>query len=244
MPKFDIGDWARPKGQKYCGRICGYRRHKVLIRWAGSQKAEPWSSRTLVGCDPPRALVLEGSLDDDLESTRSEEHLLRTWLGSSGIPVAYRNILTLQDLRIISRAAGSKWPVFVHISCHGQYDGHRPYITLVPKARRKDRIYLDDPKTVAVFQESFPQIPLLFSACLLGKYGAPITTFRKEAGLSAVAVFTREVYDSETMLFELLLYQGMLVNGWTFRKAVDSASTVLTAMGLQGNRGRKFVRVF
>lgn len=246
MPKFDIGDWVHPKGQKHRGRVCGHRGHKVLIRWAGSQKAEPWGNRNLVACDPPRALVLEGSLDDALESPRSEEDLLRTWLGSTGIPVAYKNILTLQDLRIISRAVDSKWPVFVHLSCHGRYDGRRPYITLIPKARKMDRIYLDDPKTVGVFRDSFAGLPVLFSACLLGKYRDPITKFRNDAKLSAVAAFTREVYDSEAMLFELLLYQAMLVNGWTFRKAVESASTALLRMGLRGGRGhsQRFVRVF
>ena len=246
MPKFEVGNWVHPKGQKHRGRVCDHRGHSVLIRWAGTQKADLWSSRSLVRCDPPSALILEGSLDDALESIRSGEGVLRTWLNASNVPVAYKNILTLQDLRIISRAVAGKWPVFVHISCHGAYEGQRPYILFAPRARKRDRIYLDDPTTVETFRESFAELPILFSACLLGKYENPMTTFRKDSKLSAIAAFSREVDDSEAMLFELLLYQAMLVNGWTFRRAVDTASKALLKMGLRGGRGhsQRFVRVF
>ncbi len=246
MPKFAVGNWVRPKGQKHRGRVCDNCGQGVLVRWAGTQKADRWSSRSLVKCNPPSALILEGSLDDALESIRSEEGLLRTWLTASNVPVAYKNILTLQDLSIISRAMGDNRPVFVHISCHGDYEGKKPYIVFAPRARKQDRIYLDDPTTVETFRESFAGLPILFSACLLGKYETPMETFRKDSNLSAIAAFSRVVYDSEAMLFELLLYQAMLVNGWTFRKAVDTASIALLKMGVRGGRGhsQRFVRVF
>ncbi len=79
MAKFNMGDWVRPRKGRQRGLVCGHRSRSVLVRWAGTQKAEPWGSRSLVACDPPRALVMEGTLDDSLESTRSEEDLLRTW---------------------------------------------------------------------------------------------------------------------------------------------------------------------
>jgi hypothetical protein len=87
---------------------------------------------------------------------------------------------------------------------------------------------------------------LLFSACLLGKHKQAMTAFRTGARLGAVAAFSREVYDSEAMLFELLLYQGVLINGWTFRQAVNKACTALLTLGLRGAPGRaqSFVRVF
>lgn len=246
MPKFEVGNWVRPKGQKHRGRVCDHRGRSVLVRWAGTQKADQWSSRSLVKCEPPSALILEGSLDDALESVRSEEGLLRNWLTASNFPVAYKNILTLPDLSIISRAAAGQRPVFVHISCHGDYEGKRPYIIFAPKARKRDRIYLDDPTTVETFRDSFAGLPILFSACLLGKYETPMETFKKDSKLSAIAAFSRVVYDSEAMLFELLLYQAMLVNGWTFRKAVDTASIALLKVGVRGSRGhnQRFVRVF
>lgn len=246
MPKFETGDWVRPKGQQYRGLVCYAKGQKVLIRWAGRQKAMPWSKKDLVKSDPPRALVLEGSLDHDLASTRSEEDLLRTWLNSNDVAVAYKTIHDLGDIQILSRAIDNKWPVFLHISCHGAYENGRPYITLAPKQLKADRIFLDDPNTISIFKDNFSEIPVLFSACLLGKYKDPMTNFRKNTGLAAVAAFTREIYDSEAMLFELLLYQGMLVNGWTFKRSVSTASKALLKMGLRGGHGhsQSFVRVF
>ena len=54
------------------------------------------------------------------------------------------------------------------------------------------------------------------------------------------------VYDSESMLFELLLYHGVLTVGWTFATAVSRAREALSDLGLKGTRGKGqcFVRVF
>lgn len=247
MAKFDLGDWVRHRKKRHRGVVCGHRNRSVLVRWAGTQKAEPWGSRSLIACDPPRALVMEGTLDDDLESTRSEEGLLRNWLGANHIPVAYKSILTLADIQVIGRSIGAHRPAFVHISCHGAYDDDwRAYLRFAPGKRKSDQIYLDDDQTLKVFREAFQGLPLLFSACLLGKYQDAITAFAKTARLAAVAAFSREVEDSEAMLFALLLYQGVLLNSWTFRNAVDKACSALLALGLRGapGGGQRFVRVF
>jgi hypothetical protein len=213
----------------------------------GSHKAQAIGSRSLAASKAPRALVLEGSLDDHLESTRSEEDLLRTWLESNDIPFAYKTVLTLEGLEVVGRAVGAKRPVFVHISCHGDYDNdRRPFITFAPKPRKADRIYLDEERVWSVFRAAFEGLPILFSACLLGRHEAPMKELCKRAKLKGIAAFTREVYDSEAMLFELLLYQGLLVRGWTFRTACAKARNALHLMGLKGGagRGQAFVRVF
>jgi hypothetical protein len=190
---------------------------------------------------------MEGMLDDNLESTRSGEDLFRTWLGAKGVPITYKSILTLADIQVIGRSIGAHLPAFVHISCHGAYDDDgRAYLRFAPGKRKTDRIYLDHDETLKVFRDAFEGLPLLFSACLLGKYQDAMTAFSKTAGLAAVAAFSREVEDSEAMLFELLLYQGVLLNGWTFRNAVDKACSALLALGLRGapGHGQRFVRVF
>lgn len=246
MSKFRNGQWVRPVGGTRRGIVSGNRERSVLVRWAGDQKAETCGSRNLVACDPPRALVLEGSLDEKLESTRSEEHLLRTWLDAASVPVAYKSILTIDDLAVIGRMIGDHRPTFVHLSCHGDHDDRRAFILLAPGQRKRDRIYLDDERTIGIFRDAFQDMPILFSACHLGKYEEAMIAFKKAARLKAIAAFTRDVYDYEAMLFELLLYQGILTNGWTFKNAAEKACAALSSLGLRGGRGRgqSFVRVF
>jgi hypothetical protein len=246
MSKFERGDWVRHVREGHRGMVASHRARGVLVRWVGSHKAEPVATRSLASTAPPRALVLEGALDDHLESTRSEEDLLRTWLGANNVPFAYKSILTLEDIAVIGRALGAKQPLFVHLSCHGDYDDSgRAYIRLAPGSRKSDRIFMDDDAVLGVFRDAFGGLPLLLSACQLGRFEGAMQAFRTGARLTGVAAFARDVYDSEAMLFELLLYQGLLVNGWTFRTAAEKARDALYVMGLRGGtgRGQAFVRV-
>ena len=73
-----------------------------------------------------------------------------------------------------------------------------------------------------------------------------MTEFRESAELSDVAAFTRVVYDCETILFELLLYHGILENGWNFATAIEKANNALSEILVKGSRGRNqaLVRVF
>ena len=70
--------------------------------------------------------------------------------------------------------------------------------------------------------------------------------FRRAAKLKSVAAFTRDVFDSETMLFDLLPYQGVLMNGWMFATAIKRACEALRGFGLRGERAAShhMVRVF
>lgn len=246
MTKFRSGDWVRLRERPGCGRVCGHRDRSALVRWIGSRKAEPHGTRRLRKCSPPRALVLEGSLDGELESTRSEESVLRTWLGANEVPLAYKNVHALEDIAVISRAVGHNKPAFVHISCHGDHDVKRPFLLFAPNSNKRSRIYLDDDRTISVFREAFAGLPILFSACLLGKYKDPMVAFRKNASVPVVGAFSREVFDSEAMLFELLLYQGVFTNGWNFRTAATKACQSLLHLGLKGGRGngQSLIRLF
>lgn len=122
----------------------------------------------------------------------------------------------------------------------------RAFIRLAPSSLRRDRIFLNDAKTQKVFREAFQGLSVLFSACSLGKYQTEINAFRKGAKLKALACFSREVWDSETMLFELMLYHGILSKGWKFATAARKAGTALQKLGLLGAKGQSqtFVRVF
>lgn len=243
MTKFKRGDWVKRGRRLGVVRRCVAR--SAMVCWVGHQKAKRCGACSLKFADPPRALVLEGSLDGELHSTRSEEELLRRWLSSINGELAYKNVHALSDLSILADSIGNRYPPFIHISCHGAHDDGKAYVLFAPKDKKKTRIYLNDEKTVEAFSV-FANYSVLFSACLLGRYEDEVHKFRKAAGLKSVAAFTREVQDSETMLFELMLYQGMLVNGWTFKTAVEKAEKAARTLNVKGTSGhkQKFVRLF
>lgn len=244
--KFEVGSWVKYGGWK--GLVTGhFRRKQVLVRWIGNKRATRCNSDDLTKCSPPRALVLEGSLDKQLHSQRSAEGVLRTWLRTKDVLLAYKNIHSLEDIDIIGRAMGTNIPAFVHISCHGEIDEYcRPYIAFAPKPSGADIIYLDAHETINVFRTHFQGLPVLFSACLLGKYQKQMVNFRDTTGISQVAAFTRPVCDSEAIIFELLVYHGILENGWSFTTAIDKANKALSCLLVKGGRGRNqaLARVF
>ncbi len=248
MAKFTFGSWVQQKGCSERGIVRGTTgKRSTLVCWLGRGKATPHGTGSLKQCDPPRALVLEGSLDRKLESDRSEEELLRTWLEAQNVKVAYKNIHALEDIRVLAKAIGNKEPPFVHISCHGDHDDHdRAYILLAPTPNKKNRILLNDPDTQKTFRDAFEGMHVFFSACLLGKFQKEMVAFRKGARLNSVAGFSREIYDSDAMLFELLLYHGVLTKGWNFKTAVTNACASLKPLGLKGGKGhgQSLVRVF
>lgn len=242
----DVGDWVKKKNGSERGVVKSKKRHWANVRWIGERRASACSLRSLIPCNAPRALVLEGNLDSNLGSTRSEESVLRTWLGSQGFQLAYKNIHTIEDIEVIASAIGSNKPYFVHISCHGDYDKvNGPYIILAPRSNgSKNRIYLNDPKTISIFKNAFEGMPILFSACLLGCFKSDMESFQKNANIGKIAAFTRVVYDHECMLFELLIYQGILVQKYSFEIAVKTAEDTLRKVGIKGSQGKTFVRVF
>ena len=244
--QIEVGSWVKSQGRKgfvrdYCDK------YHVLVRWVGENRASRCYVKDLKICNPPRALLLEGSLDRQLHSTRSEEDMLRTWLRTHNVLLAFKNIHVLDDIDMIGKAIGQNKPSFVHISCHGNLDDeNRPYIVLPPKYTKDDYIYLDDSKTIDVFKKHFSGLPILFSACLLGRYQTQMTEFRQSAGLLQVAAFTRVIYDYEAILFELLVYHGILENGWNFSMSIDKANKALSEILVRGSRGRNQIlaRVF
>ncbi|MBT3297045.1 MAG: hypothetical protein HN383_17390 [Verrucomicrobia bacterium] len=244
MAKFEKGDWVQ-KGKRR-GIVCGKNGRQLVVRWLGRDRGERVGAKALKSAPTPWVLGMEGSLDSDLTSTRSAEKVLRTWLGAENVQAAYKTVHCLEDVRIIGRAIGPVPPLLVYISCHGNHDGKRPYLTLGPSTRKSDHVYLDDDETVEVFGEAFPGMHILLSACNLGKYGQPIGQFRRKAGLGKIAVYTRGIYDSESMLFDLMVFHGMLSKHWTFTTAIERAVVAMNAIGVKGGtgRGQKFVKVF
>lgn len=245
MSKFSVGDWVKSGTQT--GVVRGFRGRSALVCWLGRARATLCGTRSIRPSSSPQALVLEGSLDPHLHSTRSEEDLLRNWLNANDARLRYKNVHTLADIEILGRAIGNEMPAFVHISCHGNHDeAGRAYIQFAPRPRKADRIALNCEETVKVFRGAFEGLPLLFSACQLGKYQGELQQFRRSARLSCIAAFTRDVFDAEAMIFELLVYHGVLNNGWRFATAVSKARNGLMAIGIRGDRGRNqsFVRTF
>lgn len=249
MSKFDEGDWVGVglKENDCLGRVVEVLgRHQVRIRLFDRNGFHIYDDKELKRCPRLNALVLEGSLDKQLTSTRSEEGVLRAWLRTHNALLAYKNIHTLRDIDVIGRALGNVMPAFVHVSCHGNIDKKtkRPYIVFAPAPRKADRIFLGDDETIQVFAEYFSGVPILFSACWVGKYQDDISKFCKDGGFKHVAAFTRIVDDSEAILFELLVYHGILENNKPFKKSVDDAIAALKELGIRGSRGQELARVF
>jgi hypothetical protein len=152
----------------------------------------------------------------------------------------------LEGIKILGEAIGPNKPLFVHISCHGWYHEGRAYIRFAPGQDNNHDICLNNSKTIKVFRQAFAGLPLLFSACTLGKYQDEMHKFAKSSGLSCVAAFTRDIYDAESMLFELLLYHGVYSNGWKFETAVEKARDSLMILNVRGGigKGQGLVRLF
>ncbi len=246
MSKFPVGTWVSQKSKTLRGIVRGHQANKTMVCWMGRKKAQACVTRNLRVSSLPRALILEGSLDNDLASQRSEEDLLRTWLQAEKVPVAYKNVHALLDIPILARGLTKNRPPFVHISCHGDHDeSGRPYIVFAPKPKKQDRIFLDTPETQQIFRNAFSGLPIFFAACFLGKHQNQLIDFKTGANLTDVASFTRVVYDSEAMIFELLLYHGVLINGWNFKTAVNKASDAMMGMNILGTKGKaqKLARV-
>lgn len=242
----DTGAWVKRRKENDRGIVKSKKGHIANVLWMRANKARACSMKSLILCHPPRALVLEGTLDSKLESTRSEENVLRTWLDSQRVTLAYKNIHTLEDISVLARAIGNDKPLFAHISCHGDHDDDQgAYIILAPNSNDpKNHIYLNDKLTIDVFKSAFEGIPILFSACWLGRFKRDMDLFRQNANLGKIAAFTRIVCDSECMLFELLVYQSIFVQGCPFETAVEKAEKALGVVGIRGVKGKGFVRVF
>jgi len=196
---------------------------------------------------PPRALVLEGSLDTALHSPRSERDALKNWCDAADIALAFKTVHRIEDFDQIVEALGRDQPPFVHIICHGDHDDDdRPYLLFAPKPKKRNRIYLDAPETHTAFRRCFEGQSVLFSACLVAKYDRHIDRFRKSARLRYVAAFSRTVYDDEAILFDISLYHSILIAGLTFRAALERARSALEALGIRGEvgRGQRLVKVF
>jgi hypothetical protein len=203
---------------------------------------EEFSAARLKHC-VPCPFVLEGVLEEDIyEKSRSEHPLLAKWLGCFTDQISIKTAYHLSDIKLLAGEIGFRHPPFIHISCHGDLDekSRRPFIVLF-----KERIYLDDPETIDVFS-MFKGYPLFFSACNLGKLGKPIQEFRAAAGLGPVAASTREVLDTEAMLFGLMLYQAILDGGMEFEDAVLKSIQAGKLLGISGRQGhgQAYVRLF
>jgi hypothetical protein len=233
---------ARGGGRGFVTNVEG---HRALVRWTGSGKGTWHGKRALAQAKPPRLLVLEGSLDTDLHSTRSERDALANWAAANSAKLAFKTIHTVEDLAIIARSLGREEAPFVHISCHGDHDHKtgRPYLMFAPRHERRHRAYLDDTATIEAFR-LFEGASVLVSACSIGRYGAKVTAFRRRARLKHVAAFSREVWDYEMLPFNYALYHAALNLGLTFRRAVERARQAMALLGVRGNRGTDLVRVF
>lgn len=244
--KFGIHDWVKKDREKRRGMIISMDNKKpIMVRWVKTDRAEAVAIAKLKKCKPPPALYLEGSLRSDLASPYSAAGLLRTWLDDRKIDLRYKNIHCLKDIEIIGEAAKNTPPLFVHIACHGDIDDEkRPFITLDPL--RKKRIYFNAEETVETFKNVFAGSHVLLSACWLGTARKSLECFAKEANLGSITAYTPEVAESECMLFELMLYQGVYFNGKTLKTAVKNACDALKKLecrGVQG-QGQRFALTF
>jgi len=242
------GEWVRLRNRSgFLGYVTSTQGASALVRWLETGRGSWIGKRSLRVSSPPRALVLEGSLDTALHSPRSERDALKNWCDAADIALAFKTVHRIEDFDQIVEALGRDQPPFVHIICHGDHDDDdRPYLLFAPKPKKRNRIYLDAPETHTAFRRCFEGQSVLFSACLVAKYDRHIDRFRKSARLRYVAAFSRTVYDDEAILFDISLYHSILIAGLTFRAALERARSALEALGIRGEvgRGQRLVKVF
>lgn len=240
MKKFAVDDWVEyedPTGEKRLGVVTKVPKgqgRSVSVRWVRNNHPAGIYAASQLTHRLPMPMVLEGNLANDLHVVRSEYSLLRNWFESIGCDFVFKSIHQLSDLELLARKINTDiLPPFIHISCHGDVEqpGKRPFIQLL-----EDRIYLDDPDTIEVFSQ-FEGYPIVFSACLLGRFQAPILAFQQAAKLGPIVVSTREIYDSEAILFGILLYQSVVMACMPFDKAACRCISALHSIGIKGERG-------
>lgn len=236
----NVKDWVSKTDSDVCGVVTKVTEKTVHVRWIGNSRAEVVPKRNLYCCTP-RAIVLEGNLDDeDLLSSRTEERYLRSFLEINGINLAYKNIHQISDLIVLKNAIKQEKSPFVQISCHGAHNQRsRAFIVF-----HKEEIFLNDKETQNVFREVFSGENIFFSACLLGKYKEEMEIFKESTGILKIAAFTREVFDSEAIMFEMMLYHDIYFNGRKFESAVQKSLEGMKLMNITGDRGQPLVRVF
>jgi hypothetical protein len=98
MAKFSVNFWVRPDDGTNLGIVRGHKSGKTNVRWIGAKRAIPWPTSKLRAAKEPAALVLEGSLDSDLSSLRSEEDLLRNWFRALGLRMSYKTVHCIEDI--------------------------------------------------------------------------------------------------------------------------------------------------
>lgn len=238
--KFAVADWVEyddPAGEKRLGVVTKVPKgdgRSVTVRWVRNCHQDGKYAASLLTHRMPIPMILEGNLADDLHEVRSEYSLLRNWFESIDCNFVFKSIHQLSDLELLAEKINTEiLPPFIHISCHGKVErtGKRPFIQLLD-----DHIYLDDPYTIEVFSK-FEGYPIVFSACLLGKYQAPIIALQQAAKLGPIVASVREIYDSEAMLFGLMLYQSVVKVCMPFDKAAVKCISALRCIGIKGEKG-------
>jgi hypothetical protein len=250
MKKFAVNDWVEyedpndPPGEKRLGlvtKVPNDEGRSVTVRWVRNCHPTDTYAASKLTHRTPIPMVLEGNLAEDLHEPRSEYALLRNWFESIACKFVFKSVHQLSDIELLAKKINhAVLPPFIHISCHGAFEeqSKRPFIQLLD-----DRLFLDDADTIEVFSK-FEGYPVYFSACLLGRFQAPILAFQQAAKLGPVLASVREIYDSEAMLFGLMLYQSVIVAGMPFDKAALACIDALCSIGVKGARGyaQKYAR--
>lgn len=244
--KFAENDWVEyldhndPTGEKRLGVVTAVPKgtsKSVTVRWVRNGHLGGAYAASKLTYRSPIPMVLEGNLAADLHEPRTEYALLRTWFDSINCDFVFKSIQQLSDIELLAKKINHAiLPPFIHISCHGDFEdsatlGKRPFIQLLD-----DKFYLDDPYTIEVFSK-FEGYPVFFSACLLGRFQAPILAFQNAAKLGPIVASVREIYDSEAMLFGLMLYQSVIKAGMPFDKAAHNCIKALRSIGIKGKQG-------
>jgi hypothetical protein len=230
--RYSVGDWVTQRVGPCKGIVKAVRGRNLTVLWLGRERGVAVDSSSVERHGKPRAFVLEGSLDEELESLRSAENVLRDWLGGIAVPLAHKQVHSLEDIDLLSRFLTLSPPPFVHISAHGVVgQGRGAYIDLVPGRLHDNRVYLLDPATISVFRERFAGMNVFFDTCQLGSDVGTLRRFVYLTGIAGVCGFRRTVYDSEASLFGLMLYTGVVVRGWTFKKSVERANLAMRNLG-------------
>ena len=159
---------------------------------------------------PRKVLLLEGQLDADTASVRSQKEFMRI-LGTAyqvGNKKYVREFIakevhSLADFKyfidLVRKDRSANY--LVHFVGHGESTEKETFLQLT----NGDKISMKSKKGLSIFRD-LPHVEILLSCCGVGKDQKALDTLRRVSGAQAVFAYTSLVYDYQAFLIDSMLY--------------------------------------
>lgn len=184
---------------------------------------------------PDRVLLLETRLDRNLKSDRSYGPMMKQWLSAYEIDVLYERVHTVESLRRFLQREGARVETrFIHIMGHGTDEPGEGTATLNLTFENLDLV-----KRADVFEGLKGKV-IIFSCCEIGGDRSAMEAIKKASSAKAIIAYRKWVYDSQTNLCEVLLYDRLIDSTMSPKQIVDSVGQALKDLGIRvGPKGTR-----